>query len=287
MVQDVMRFFTLLTFLSVSILSSVCHAEDATGFEGMIEPYELIEVGTAAAGVVEQVKVERSAAVIAGQPLVLLEASVERAALERAKALAECTAELLLQQERLAYAQRSYSRISELFRGEAISAEKRDQAKTEVEQAKTQLMKAKENILLAKLDLERAQTILDRRTINRPVTGVVVARHVSQGEYVADEPLMTIAQMDPLRVEVILPADMFTSIHPGMQAEIIPETEPQSRFSATTTIVDRVIDPASGTFGVRLELPNPDYRLPSGLKCTVYFQNLPPAPPSPEPGNQG
>jgi hypothetical protein len=37
------------------------------------------------------------------------------------------------------------------------------------------------------------------------------------------------------------------------------------------TLMDRVIDPASGTFGVRLELPNPDYAIPSGLHCRVRF----------------
>jgi membrane fusion protein (multidrug efflux system) len=37
------------------------------------------------------------------------------------------------------------------------------------------------------------------------------------------------------------------------------------------TVVDKVVDAASGTFGVRLELPNPDLKLPAGLKCTVRF----------------
>ena len=56
-----------------------------------------------------------------------------------------------------------------------------------------------------------------------------------------------------------------------MKAQIIPETEEEGDYIATVAIVDRVIDPASGTFGVRLELPNPDYRLPGGLKCMVRF----------------
>lgn len=41
--------------------------------------------------------------------------------------------------------------------------------------------------------------------------------------------------------------------------------------AATVTVVDRVIDAAIGTFGVRLSLPNPDYRLPAGLRCQVRF----------------
>ena len=46
-----------------------------------------------------------------------------------------------------------------------------------------------------------------------------------------------------------------------------------------------MIDPASNTFGVRLELPNPDYRLPSGLKCTVRFDGVTAAEPVPAAAN--
>ena len=41
--------------------------------------------------------------------------------------------------------------------------------------------------------------------------------------------------------------------------------------TAKVTVVDRVVDAASGTFGVRLELPNHALKLPAGLKCTVGF----------------
>ena len=34
-------------------------------------------------------------------------------------------------------------------------------------------------------------------------------------------------------------------------------------------VVDKVVDAASGTFGIRLEVPNPGNRIPSGLKCRV------------------
>ncbi len=45
-----------------------------------------------------------------------------------------------------------------------------------------------------------------------------------------------------------------------------------SRFrEAEVGVVDKVVDAASGTFGVRLELPNPDTSLPAGLKCRVRF----------------
>jgi hypothetical protein len=39
-------------------------------------------------------------------------------------------------------------------------------------------------------------------------------------------------------------------------------------------IADRVIDAASGTFSIRLEIPNPKYQLPAGLKCRVLFPSV-------------
>ena len=57
----------------------------------------------------------------------------------------------------------------------------------------------------------------------------------------------------------------------GMQAVVKPEEPVKGEFPAKVTVVDKVVDAASGTFGVRLELPNPDLKLPAGLKCAVRF----------------
>jgi hypothetical protein len=36
-------------------------------------------------------------------------------------------------------------------------------------------------------------------------------------------------------------------------------------------VVDPMFDAASGTFGVRLTLPNPERKIPAGLKCRARF----------------
>ena len=36
-------------------------------------------------------------------------------------------------------------------------------------------------------------------------------------------------------------------------------------------MVDAIIDAASGTFGMQLELPNPGHRIPAGVTCAVNF----------------
>jgi hypothetical protein len=81
---------------------------------------------------------------------------------------------------------------------------------------------------------------------------------------------MRVAEIDPLNVEVILPASMYGSVQQGDRAEVSPET-PAGKFVARVRVVDRVINAASGTFGIRLELPNEKQLIPAGAKCRVKF----------------
>ncbi len=117
------------------------------------------------------------------------------------------------------------------------------------------------------LQLEQARASLARRTIRSPISGFVVERLMSPGEVVDEETILTIAEVDPLRVEVILPTHLFGSVAPGESVEIVPEPPLDQPHIAEVAIVDRVLDGASGTFGVRLLLPNPDHDLPGGLRC--------------------
>jgi hypothetical protein len=98
-----------------------------------------------------------------------------------------------------------------------------------------------------------------------------VERFKSPGESVEDKPIVKLAQIDPLRVEVFMPASEFGNIKPGLYARVKPENSTSEEYLTEAKLVDRVIDAASGTFTVRLELPNPDQRIPSGLRCKVSF----------------
>ena len=68
-----------------------------------------------------------------------------------------------------------------------------------------------------------------------------------------------------------MPAELYGALHTGMTAQILPDSLPDAQLHAEVTIVDKVIDAASGTYGVRLKLNNPNYKIPGGLKCKVRF----------------
>ncbi len=266
--KNILALTAAMYFCSFASMGS---ANDFPQYDGVIEPYMQVDVGSSVEGVVDLLKTERSQLVQKGDPLVILESSVEKATVNREKVQVGVMGEILLEQEKLAYAQRSHNRMDDLFKSNAVSTQKIDEASTEVKFASYRLQKARDSKHLAEMDLKRAQAILDLRTIRSPISGVVVARFVSPGEFVNEQPLFKIAQIDPLRVEVIIPSSMFGKITPGMKANIVPELDVTGEHTATVAIVDKVIDAASNTFGVSLELPNPDYKLPGGLRCAVQF----------------
>lgn len=239
--------------------------------DGIIEPFVIIDIGTPVDGVVQDVMVERSNIVKAGQLLLQLDSSVEKALVNKARSRAGNYGEIEMQKEKLAFAERAHDRIDDLYTKKAISNQKKDEAYTEVTVARQRLQKAEEEQQLAEMELKQAQALLAQRSIKSPISGIVLDRYISQGEFVDSQPLLRIAQIDPLRVEVIVPSHMFGKIKPGMKAAVLPELQEFGSQTATVTIVDRVIDAASNSFAVRLEIPNPDYTIPSGLKCSVRF----------------
>jgi RND family efflux transporter MFP subunit len=240
-------------------------------YDCIIEPFEVVEVGSALTAVVKSVAVERSDFVESGQVLAQLEASPERATVAVAQARANMDGELLARRARMELGSRKSDRADQLFESEALSADLRDEIRTEAEVAKAVVQEAREHRQLMALEYGEAVERLNEHTIHSPVSGVVVDRLKSPGEVVKEETILVVAQIDPLRVEVILPAAAFGTVQPGMRAEVIPELPNAGVQVASVKLVDRVVDGTSGTFGVRLELPNSDYAVPSGLRCQVRF----------------
>jgi multidrug efflux pump subunit AcrA (membrane-fusion protein) len=127
------------------------------------------------------------------------------------------------------------------------------------------------NRALADLELQRTGAEVALRTIRSPINGVVVERFMSPGEFPKQEKILTLAQIHPLRVEAYAPVSLLGKVAVGMDAYVKPEEPINGTYKAKVTVVDRVVNAASGTFGIRMELPNPDLKLPAGLKCSVRF----------------
>ena len=246
----------------------------AGSFECLMEAWQMVEIRSPAEGLIEKVYVQRGDTVKKGQPLVELLSAAERSAAESARFRSQMQGPIAQSRNRLEYATKKLARATELAQQHFTSAEARDQADAELRIAESELQAATENRDLARIDHRHALDLLNLRTMVSPFNGVVVDRLLNPGDLAeagtGRKPALKIAQIDPLRVDVVLPASLFGQLKPGMRAMVVPQGL-GGRHAATVRIVDKVIDAASGTFGVRLELPNPGNRIPAGIKCRVRF----------------
>jgi len=260
-------------FLTAALLSTAVFAEGAADYDCLIEPNMVVDINSSVQGKISKVLVQRSDLVEAGQLLVELESEIEKATVALAAARIGMDAELNERRVSHAFAKRKRARFDEMFDDEVVPLHTKDEVETEATLAALKLIEAKEQMTIARLELARAEAFLNQRSVKSPISGVIIERYKSPGEFVEDEPILRLAQLDPLSVEVILPASMFGKVTTGQLARIRPEAPKNGVYQAEVTIVDRVIDASSGTFGVRLELPNPDHELPGGLRCSVVFIN--------------
>jgi RND family efflux transporter MFP subunit len=172
----------------------------------------------------------------------------------------------------LSFLTKKRDRTSGLVTKGAASAAALDEIESDFGVAIQDLRDAQANMRIARLDATRASTVLKLRSIQSPIDGVVAERNLLGGEYAYEQaPIMTIAQIDPLNVEVFVPVALYGTIAVGMPATISPEQPLGGQYSATVEVIDPLIDARSGTFGIRLLLPNPNNKIPAGLRCKVEF----------------
>ncbi len=246
-------------------------AQPLGGFDCLIEPQTVVELSTREEGILEELLVSRGDTVTAGQAIAHLNRDVEQATVELSRARSEMVAEIEELHEILAFARRESERINQLSSAKAISLTEKDKATTDATRAELRLEQALEQRRIARLELKRAEELLENRTVRSPVDGVVVERMMSPGESAENRPIVKIAKVDPLNVEIIVPVDYFGAIGVGMEAEVMPRYPGASVQRAEVTVVDRVVDAASDTFGVRLLLPNPKHEIPGGVRCEIRF----------------
>ena len=237
----------------------------------VINPNQVVDLASPVPGVIETLHVERSQQVKAGQIVAQLDAGVERANVDLALYRSRIQSEISLGKTNLDYDKRKLSRLDALYQKQVISTEITEEAEREAKLSRLNLEQAQELAAVRKLELQVSREQLRQKSIRAPFDGFVLDTYKYKGEYVEDQAILRLAQFDPLVIEAIVPMDNFGKITPGMMAEILPEFDADETLTGEVTIVDRMGDTASNTFGVRMVLSNPDNKIPAGLKCVAKF----------------
>lgn len=240
----------------------------------LIEPDRIADIGSQVVGLVDRIHVERGDAVVSGQPLLSLRADVERANIGVAERRAAIDADVRAADASLDLAQQKMRRAQALLAQNFVSEQALDLARGEQELAAQKLaqVRGQRDIWVQERRVAEAQLAL--RTLRSPFAGVVVDRYTNPGERVEEKPLLRVAVIDPLRVELMVPTAQYGQVRRGDQLRIQPELPGSAAVMATVSHVDRVFDAASNSFRVRLTLPNPNYRLPAGLRCRTELNSV-------------
>ena len=262
---------SLRAWILVVLTIAVLPAQAGQSLVCLIQPSSQAEIGSSVTGVIETMRVERGDTVQKGQVIAVLRNDIERAALDVATSRAQADADVQAAIAALEFARQSRARAEDLVKKKFVSDQALDKTRTEERVALQKLAQTREQRSVWEREMGLAKSQLAQRTIVSPISGIVAERYLSSGERVEDRSIARVISIDPLHVEVMVPAARFGQIRVGMVASVMPELPGASLVEATVKLVDKVIDGASNTFRVRLALPNADHAIPAGPRCKVSF----------------
>jgi len=251
------------------------------------------KISSEVAGVVRKVFVELGQEVGVGQVVVKLDARELDLALQRAQSqLRQTEAQLgidgvrtkeplpdeQLSSIRMAIANRDDA-MAQLRRAQKLKAQKLlsqadlDTAETRVKVTEANYQSAIETVQSLKATLqERRQAVelavkkLNDTEIRASVAGQVAERFVQQGEYIRENtPIVTIVQMNPLKVKTAIQERYAGLVRPGLTVEFSVESAPGQKFNGKVSNVSPSVDQATRTFSVEILVDNRDRRLKPGF----------------------
>jgi membrane fusion protein (multidrug efflux system) len=203
--------------------------------------------------------------------------------IERSKYLAahnEAEANVQIAKANLAKAQRDAERYTRLNQQEAIAKQTYEYALTTLESTKSQVASAEAQLSSASTDLKHA-------LITAPFDGTIGISQVKAGTFItAGQTLLnTISSDDPIAVDFVVSEK---EIGRFIDLEKKPAVKNDTTFTIQLAdnsiypfgghivVIDRAVDPQTGTIKVRLSFPNPDRKLRSGMSCKVRVLNTSP-----------
>jgi RND family efflux transporter MFP subunit len=261
------------------------------------------EVSAETAGRVIETPVERGSRVSEGALLVRISPSETSAQLQEAEANAaqiearlglaagqtfdrQHVPDVMNAKASLELAEAEFNRMRSLVDQKVISQSEFDQRRTQLEAARQSYQMAQNaaDQSFRSLEAARARVVLARKAVSdtsvrAPLTGLVVERQVSVGDYVTKGAhVATVVRVDPLRVELTVPEQHVALIKAGQQVRLTVDAYPNEEFAATIRFVSPSLRSDQRALTVEAVAPNKDGRLKPGLFATALVRQPDAAP---------
>jgi membrane fusion protein, multidrug efflux system len=212
-------------------------------YTATVLPFEEVNMAPSTPGRIEKIYVEVGDRITKGEELFLM----DRTQLYQLK----------LQLSNLA---KDLSRLDTLLRSGSTKQQQYDQMKTQYDVTKTNVEFMEQNTLM-----------------KAPFDGIVTGKYFEDGEMYSGSPttttgrsaVVTVMQINPLKVNVSISEQYYPLIKKGMKADIVTDVYDNEKFTATVFRISPTISAATRSFNVELELPNRNDLLKPGMFVRV------------------
>lgn len=131
-----------------------------------------------------------------------------------------------------------------------------------VDQMKLQLTNAENSLSAAERTLKNVK---ENTILTSPISGVVTARNYDPGDMTGGLPIITVAQVNPVKIIINVPESELSKVTKGMPAKITFDSYGDEIFEGHITMVSPTVDTNSRTFGVEIGLSNSDGKILPGM----------------------
>ena len=241
-------------------------------YTGVSRPSTTRELAFAVRGKIAQVTVEPGDRVTIGQELMRLDDAVQQATLELADAQLADDTRLELAQIALEFQAEELRLVEQSLKDGGANEQDVRTARFELARSKVELRAAESEMLQRGLTQKREQARLAEMRIVSPIDGDVVRVDRREGETVDEQtPVITVVQVEPLRIDVSVPVTVSRKLNIGQTADVrwldIESEEPVTR---NIIFISRAGEASVREVLVRIEVPN-QTGLPSGMHARVTF----------------
>lgn len=218
---------------------SLVAVDQLSSFTATIEANTVNNITPAMGGRIRKIHVDVGSRVSKGQTLVTMDA-----------------ANYSQQETQLATLRRDYERYSELYNVGGISKQQLDQLKTQLDIAQTAL-----------------NTIEENTGLKSPISGIVTVRNYDSGDVAGGMPILTIENINPVKIVIHVSESYYSKLSQGMQAKVVVDALEGETFEGKVSLIYPTINPGSRTFPVEIEVVNKDQLLRPGMfsRVTLNF----------------
>jgi RND family efflux transporter MFP subunit len=237
-----------------------------------MDPEAELLLGFGDAGLIAELMVRAGERVNAGAPLARQRDELERIRRDLLVTRLASGASVAAQEARIALMLSKLERARTLAARNVGSDAQLEELEYEHQLAEIGLEQALADRKVSEMELDLAEAQLERKQLSAPVDGIVLELFRKPGEYAErSDPVVKLGVLDPLRIRAFPDVALFGAVATGDPVLIRPFPPFEGEFEAHVTNVSPQVDPASRTFTVEAELPNPNIRLPAGQRCVVSF----------------